>query len=137
MAIATANNLKDVIRRLPGYDPYAQAGQCWFDEETAEYVIDFVETCCTHVRGALAHTPLLLEPWQKAVYANLWGWKRPDGTRRYREALVFIPRGNSKTTMAAAMVGIEMYVEDEPGAELYSKLPSVTRPGSALKPLRV
>lgn len=113
-------DLQKTIRLLPGYDPYAQAGDCRFDEETAAHVIEFVETCCTHVKGKLAGKPLKLEPWQKAIFANLYGWKRPDDTRRYREALVFIPRGNSKTTMAAAIICIGLFLDHEPGSELYS-----------------
>jgi len=112
--------LSEVIRLLPGYDPYAQAGDCVFNEQTAATVIEFVETYCTHVKGALGGQPLRLEPWQKAVFANLYGWKHPDGTRRYREAFVFVPRGNSKTTMAAAIVMIHLYMDTEHGAELYS-----------------
>ena len=113
-------DLQKTIRLLPGYDPFAQAGDCWFDEEAAQQDIDFVQECCTHVKGEKAGTPLLLEPWQKAVFGNLGGWKRPDGTRRYREALIFIPRGNSKTTMAAALICLGLYRDPEPGADLYS-----------------
>ncbi len=113
-------DLAKTIRLIPGYDPFDQAGDCWFDEETAQDAIDFVQECCTHVKGDLAGTALLLEPWQKAVFANLFGWKRPDGTRRYREALIFIPRKNSKTTMAAAIVLLMLYTDGEKGAELYS-----------------
>ena len=113
-------DLKETIRLLPGYDPYDQAGDCWFDEECAQNTIAFVQACCTHVKGELAGQTIKLEPWQQAIFANLWGWKRPDGTRRYREALIFIPRGNAKTTMAAAMINVGLFLDDEPGAELYS-----------------
>ena len=120
MATTLDHDLQKIIRLLPGYDPFAQAGDCWFDEKTAADVIEFVETCCHHVKGELAGTCLVLQPWEKAFFANLYGWKRPDGTRRYREALVFIPRGNAKTTLGAAIVCIGLYLDGEPGAELYS-----------------
>ena len=121
MATATIDyELQKVTRTLPGYDPFAQAGDCVFDEELAQYVIRFVETCCSHVKGELAGTRLILEPWEKALFANLYGWKHPNGLRRYREAFVFIPRGNAKTTLGAAVVNIHLFLDDEPGAELYS-----------------
>ena len=121
MTLTTAiDNLAELIKTLPGYDPYRDAGDCTFDEQAAADAIEFVETCCTHVKGELAKTPLLLEDWQKAVFANLFGWKRPDGSRRYREALVYIPRKNSKTTMAAAIVCLVLFTDGEPGAECYS-----------------
>ena len=120
MATTTINlDLQRTIRLLPGYDPFAQAGDCTFDEEAASLVIEFVQECCTHVKGALAGKPLLLEDWQKAIFANLYGWKRPDGTRRYRECLIFVARGNGKTILAAAMVCVGLFLDDEPGAELY------------------
>jgi len=47
-------------------------------------------------QGAAAGSLFLLEPWQKAIVANLFGWKRPDGTRRYREAFVYVGEENGK-----------------------------------------
>ena len=119
-------DLAKIIRLLPGYDPFAQAGDCWFDEEAAQNAIDFAQECCHHVKGELAGTPLLLEPWQKAVFANLFGWKRPDGTRRYREALIFIPRKNSKalalTTVIPTPTGWTTMGEVQTGDTLFDDL---------------
>jgi phage terminase large subunit-like protein len=112
--------LQRIIRLIPGYDPHAQAGDCSFNEAAAQFAIDFVQECCRHVKGPLGGQLIKLEDWQKAIFTNLWGWKRPDGTRRYREALIYLPRGNSKTTIAAAMVNLMLFTEPEPGAELYS-----------------
>ena len=61
-----------------------------------------------------------MEDWQKAIFYNLMGWKKADGYRRYREALVYVPRKNSKTTMAAALVLLVLFTDGEPGAEIYS-----------------
>lgn len=112
--------LHKTIRMLPGYNPFAQAGECVFDEELAKFAIDFVQECCRHVKGPLGGQLIVLEGWQKALFANLWGWRRPDGMRRYREALVYIPRGNGKTAIAATLVNLVLFTEHEPGAELYS-----------------
>ncbi|WP_455387465.1 terminase large subunit [Petrachloros mirabilis] len=127
MSTAINFELEKAIRCLPGYDPFAQAGDCVFDPDRAEYVIEFVEKCCTHVRGALKGKPLLLESWEKGIFGNLYGWYQPDGRRRYREALIFIPRGNAKTTLAAAITNVHLFLEAEGsplgntgGAELYS-----------------
>lgn len=113
-------DLERIIRLIPGYDPFSQAGQCWFDADAAQFAIQFVEECCSHVKGPKGGERLVLEPWEKAIFANLWGWKRPNGTRRYREALIYIPRGNAKTTLAAAAINLVLFTENEAGAELYS-----------------
>ena len=38
-----------------------------YDEDAAEEKIDFLQERCTHVMGALAGKPLILEEWQKKV----------------------------------------------------------------------
>ncbi len=109
-----------ILRLVPGYDPFESAGDCVFDEEAAELACGFFPDCLSHVKGEWAGTPFVLEDWQKAVIGNTFGWKRPDGTRRYREVFLYIPRKNSKTTMAAGFVIEGLFCEGEPGAEIYS-----------------
>ena len=123
MKIETFNaDLQRTIRLLPGYDPFAQAGDRYeFCEDSAAYAIEFIETCCTFVEGPKGGQPFVLEPWQAAIFANLWGWREiSTGHRRYREALVFIPRGNGKTEIAALVVCLFMFLDHERGARLYS-----------------
>lgn len=126
-------DLQKIIRTgIPGYDPFAQAGDCWFDEAAARFAIDFIETQCSFTKGTkdgqpLAGQPFILQPWQKAIVANLFGWKRPDGLRRYRECLLFVPRKNGKSELAAAIIVLMMYsaagllkgMPSESGAEIY------------------
>lgn len=115
-----AENWGRVLRCIPGYDPYETAGDCVFDEEAAELACGFFPDCLHHVKGEWAGKPIILEDWQKAVIGNLFGWKRPDGTRRYREGLLYVPRKNSKTTMGAGIVNLTFFGDREPGAEIYS-----------------
>ena len=109
--IAPASNLLDTIRLLPGYDPFATAGECWFDEDSAQLACDFFPELLQHVEGDAAGKPFILEPWEQAIIANLFGWKRKDAegreVRRYRECLIYVPRKQGKTPLAS---GIGLYV---------------------------
>lgn len=105
---------------LPGYDPFLQSEGFHFDQAEADRRIRFVEAGCTHVKGKLAGKPIELEPWQKSLHANLFGWKNTHGDRRFREAFIYVPRGNAKTTNAATLVLSCMCLDNEPGAECYS-----------------
>lgn len=106
MTTATAKRPKvtkawrKLLCSLPGYDPFVQAEGCWFNAERAQYYIDFIETCCTHVEGDLAGQPFLLAPWQKAIMGNLFGWYMKDDAgrtvRRYRKVFIYVPRKNGK-----------------------------------------
>jgi phage terminase large subunit-like protein len=119
MAI-TNRQLDQIIQQLPGYNPVATAGNCTFEHQAARDAIDFIQECCSFTQGAKAGEPFTLETWEKAIVANLFGWKRPDGARRFREALLFVARGNGKSELAAAITCAVLFLESEPGAQLYS-----------------
>jgi len=121
MSTATINiELQRIIRLIPNYDPYAQAGDCRFDDKEAEYAIGFIETCCTFSQGSMAGKSFILEDWQKAIVANLFGWRRPNNTRRYRKMLLFLGRANGKSELAAAIICFILFTEQEAGAQIYS-----------------
>lgn len=113
----------DLLRLIPGYDPFASAGGAWFDPERAERACAFIEECVCHVEGAKAGEPLTLEPWQRSFVSNLFGWARTDvlgrEVRRYREALLYVPRKNGKTPLAAAVALAVFFLDDEPGQQDY------------------
>ncbi len=50
-----------------------------------------------NIKGPQAGQPLRLMPWQCFVFANLFGFvERGTVTRRFRQSLVWVPRGNGK-----------------------------------------
>ncbi len=71
-----------------------------------------------HARGSLGGQPLILEHWEHQIVGTMFGWKRPNGLRRYRDAYIEIARGNGKSTLCAVIAGNLMYLDDEPGAEI-------------------
>ncbi len=111
----------DLFALIPGYDPAATAalGE-WFDVDAAEMAVAFFHECLVLVEGHKGGEPFILEGWQRAIVGCLFGWKREDGTRRYREAFIYVPRKNGKTPFCAGIVNLVMFTDDEPGAQLYS-----------------
>lgn len=120
---ATKSKLKltDLIRTLPRYDPYRDASGYWFDEERAERYIEFIETYCTHIEGDLCGEPYILEPHERAIVANIFGWySEEDDLRRYRKVLLYYPRKNSKSTFAACVLVAILFVDTEPRMQMFS-----------------
>lgn len=94
----------------------------WFDEEAASRAIAFYRFC-PHIKGEWAKdqdTGIELEDWQAFIVGSLFGWKRADGTRRYRTCYVEVARKNGKTTMMAPLGLMLAFFDGEPGAEVYS-----------------
>jgi len=94
---------------------------CSFKIEKALKVREFFTKFLRHSKGQFNGQPFTLLDWQwNDLVAPLYGWVRPDGTRRYRKAYVEIPKKNGKSTLCA---GIELYGlvgDGEPGAEVYT-----------------
>lgn len=91
----------------------------WFDEKRATVAVKFF-LLLTHNKGKWAGQPMTLEPWQQFFIASLFGWKRADGTRRFRESYLEVARKNGKSTVGSG-VCLEMLVLDgEAGAEIYT-----------------
>lgn len=100
----------------------ARIDEFYFDEDTAKTVVGFFENFLVHIKGSqFANQPLTLEPWQKDILVNLFSWKKKsDGTRRFREAYIEIPRKNGKSTLCAGIALFLLYADKEEGAEIYS-----------------
>ncbi|MFZ6762227.1 terminase large subunit [Pseudoroseomonas sp. WGS1072] len=96
-----------------------------FRPDLAEAAMLFAEQL-PNIKGPEAGHPLRLMGWQRFVFANLFGFvERGTTTRRFRQAVVYVPRGNGKTTFAAPIALYLTFIEGEGGAEGYAA--AVTR----------
>jgi phage terminase large subunit-like protein len=93
----------------------------YYSKKYARAAVNFFEKVLKHVKGEWSGRPFILDDWQKKdIIEPLFGWRRSDGTRKFRTAYIEIPRKNGKSTLAA---GIALYLEfadGEQGAEVYS-----------------
>ena len=105
---------------IAGFSPEKTAGECWYDIEAANRAVGFFRDCLTHVKGEKAGQPFELDNWQEAIVSALFGWKRQDGTRRFRTAYIEIPRKNGKSTLCAGLALYLLFSDGESGAEVYS-----------------
>lgn len=102
-------------------DERAARGGCRFDLAAAEKVRGFLAKFLRHGKGEWAGKPFDLLEWQwRDVVAPLFGWKRPDGTRRFRRAGIWVPKKNGKSTLCAALSLYLLLADGERGAEVYS-----------------
>lgn len=81
-----------------------------FRQSEADFVINLIEGTLCHAQGEnldgtpLKGTPFLLLPYHKFCVYNILGfWLCGSRERRYKEAFIFVPRKNIKTTFAAAL----------------------------------
>ena len=92
----------------------------WYDKHAAERPINFFSRHLKHIKGELAGKPFIPSDSQSYHLRQIFGWKRKDGTRRYRTVYWEEPRKNGKTTLAAGVALYVLCADGEPGAEVYS-----------------
>ncbi len=101
--------------------PTSKTGEYQFDKRAADVAVTFFERLLHHTKGEWSGEPFALQPWQRDnIIRPLFGWKRGDGSRRYRRAYIEIPRKNGKSTLAAGLALLLLFADGEPGAEIYS-----------------
>jgi phage terminase large subunit-like protein len=94
-------------------------GLSW-DLAAALRALGFFRDCLRLNGGQFEGAPFDLHPSQVFIVGSLFGWKRADGSRRFRRAYIEIGKGNGKSPLAA---GIGMYcllADGEARAEVYA-----------------
>jgi phage terminase large subunit-like protein len=109
---------RKLLMLIPGYDPFRDARGYHYDPELAAKAVDFFEEVLTHQKGRWAPQNIKLEKWQKAILMNLWGWRTPEGKRRYRRLFMYLPKKNSKSTMGSGIALLILRTDHEPGARI-------------------
>jgi len=94
---------------------------CWFDASAGLWTCSWIEQHCRLSKGKkFAGKRMILLPWMREYIMPLFSWKRPDGTRRFTESLLFIAKKNAKTTLGAALAAYMLIGDGEAGAEVYT-----------------
>ncbi len=91
----------------------------WFDVAAAQRVLDFFQLL-KHSKGEWAGQSFDLAPWEQFILWVSFGWRRADGTRRFRTIHIEVARKNGKSTLCAGVALYVAFADGEPGAEVYS-----------------
>lgn len=91
----------------------------YIDEKIALKAINFI-ALLKHTGGKLAGTPFALLPFQIRFIIDIVATlERSTNQRRYKTAVLFIPRKNGKTELIAALLNYFLFVDSEKGKEIY------------------
>ncbi len=95
-------------------------GEYFYSHTRANHIIEFAENYCKHSKGKFGGKPVVLELWEKAHLATVFGFIDINGNRKYRKSKLIVGKKNGKSLLAS-IVGLYMQVGDgEPGPEVYA-----------------
>ncbi len=84
----------------------------------AEKVLKFLQHL-KHSKAPWTGQPFVLMDFQVDFVQKLYGTLREDGQRQYRQALLYLPRKNGKTALAAGLGLYHLVADGKPGGEVY------------------
>ncbi len=96
-----------------------ERGLTW-DLAAAQHVWSWWEGVLKLSEGQFEGVPFLLAPSQAFKIGSLMGWKRADGTRRFRRAYIEEGKGNGKSPFAGGLGLYGMTADGEAGAQIYA-----------------
>lgn len=91
-----------------------------YDADAAAKALRFFETKLFLSEGQFEGRPFVAEPSQAFIIGSLFGWKRLDGTRRFRRAYIEQGKGNGKSPLAGGIGLYGLMADGEAGAQIYS-----------------
>lgn len=106
-------------RHLRDLDEAPKRGLHW-DLEAASRALGFFPEVLRLSEGQFEGRPFELHPAQEFIIGSLFGWKRADGTRRFRRAYIEQGKGNGKSPLAGGIGLYGLVADGEPGAQVFA-----------------
>ena len=118
--IVAGPHVRNACRRhLDDLENGAARGLTW-DTAAVSRAVGFFRDVLRLNGGQFEGLPFELAPSQAFKVGSIVGWKRRDGTRRFRRAYIEEGKGNGKSPLAGGIGLLGMVADDEPGAEIYA-----------------
>lgn len=91
-----------------------------YDAKRGNHILEFAESFCCISSGKGAGKPVVLELWEKAHLAAVFGFIDENGNRTCRESILIVGKKNGKSLLAS-VVGLYMLLADsERGPQVYA-----------------
>lgn len=112
----------DKIRRTYKKIAYdiTNPNEYFYSSKRANHVIEFFENFCHHSKGKAGGKRVILELWEKAMLATIFGFININGIRKYREAVLIVGKKNGKSLLASGIGDYLLIGDGEPGPEVYA-----------------
>lgn len=93
----------------------------WFYSNTrANHILEFAENFCCHSKGKLAGKKVVLELWEKAYLASVYGFIDIEGNRKHQRVVLIVGKKNGKSLLDSIQGLYGLVGDNEGGPEVYA-----------------
>ncbi|MDD3369407.1 MAG: terminase large subunit [Lachnospiraceae bacterium] len=91
-----------------------------YSSKRANHVLEFAENYCCISTGKYAGKPVVLELWEKAHLAAVFGFVDDNGYRTCRQSILIVGKKNGKSLLASVVGLYTLLADGEKGPQIYS-----------------
>ena len=95
-------------------------GEWFYSVERANHIIEFAENFCHHSKGKLAGKKVILELWEKAYLASIYGFIDIEGYRKHQKVVLIVGKKNGKSLLDSIQGLYGLVGDGEGGPECYA-----------------
>ena len=95
-------------------------GEYHYSPKRAKHIIEFFENYCHHSQGKTGGQLVVLELWEKAMLAAVFGFIDANGLRKYRRAVLIVGKKNGKSLLASGIGNYMLIGDSEAGPQIYA-----------------
>ena len=92
----------------------------YYSPERANHIIEFAENFCCHSKGKMAGKKVVLELWEKAYLASVYGFVDIEGNRKHQRVVLIVGKKNGKSLLDSVMGLYGLVGDSEGGPEIYA-----------------
>lgn len=92
----------------------------FYSNKRANHIIEFFENYCRHSKGKYGGKRVILELWEKAMLATVFGFIDTNGLRKYREVILIVGKKNGKSLLSSGVGNYMLIADGENGPEVYA-----------------
>lgn len=92
----------------------------FFSSKRANHIIEFAENYCCHSKGKMAGKKVVLELWEKAYLAAVYGFIDIEGNRKHQRVVLIVGKKNGKSLLDSIMGLYALVGDSEGGPEVYA-----------------
>lgn len=97
-----------------------KTSEYYYSNRRANHALEFIENYCRHSKGKMGGKHIILELWEQAFIATIFGFVDGAGNRKYQRAVLIIGKKNGKSLIASAIALYMLIADGESGPEVYS-----------------
>lgn len=109
------NTYKKIVKDLKN-----SKSEWYYSPARANHILEFAENYCRHSKGKQGGKRIVLELWEKAFLATIFGFINIEGIRKYQRAVLIVGKKNGKSLLGS-IIGLYLLTGDnESGPEVYA-----------------